>query len=71
MMAWDSYALCECGWFAQAFMGEKVHTHRQVCPRCGAGHSNWRIVTGRWVSRSRWWWPPSWGLGHFEHKEEE
>lgn len=25
----------------------------------------------RWHSSSRWWWPPSWGKGHWEYAEKQ
>jgi len=64
---WDIYAKCpECGKRYKADFGSKFHIHLEVCKRCGTPKSQWTLDTERWVSKSIWYKPSTWGTGHWE-----
>lgn len=51
-MSWDSYGLCECGYFERTSFGDPFFWP-DVCPGCGKwpgrgyGDDAWKLVVGR------------------------
>lgn len=67
-----------CGWSVEAPFGDIFHVHQTVCPRCGQSKPDelwrtdtWEIRTVKWVSRSVWWRPSTWGAGRYEKARKE
>lgn len=47
MSAYDTYALCPCGWYTRAPFGKLFHVHREVCPSCGGDKYRCSVVVAR------------------------
>lgn len=55
---WDTHAFCDkCDHHERAPFASVFHTHREVCPKCGASVKGWVIKTVRYVREKGWFKP--------------
>lgn len=65
---WQRRAFCACGWSVEPPFGDVFHVHRVVCPGCGLPIRDLKLKTVRWISKSIWWKPATWG-GRWEERD--
>lgn len=57
MSGFDTYAVCECGYFESLPFGNTQHIHKSVCPDCGRSTYTWKPVVGRVENIGTFWHP--------------
>lgn len=45
---WETHAVCKCGWWMKPAFGDAFFVRPEICPKCAAPRSSFKMITRRW-----------------------